>query len=99
MVYKPHLTGESSMGFALSGVGMSQNKKEQGIMKNTLKELKPFIILWLTQSLSALGSAMTGFALVIWERFGVYNVIIDYLLVCAIYFIKHFCRCGQRPLE
>lgn len=35
-------------------------------MKNTLKELKPFIILWLTQSLSALGSAMTGFALVIW---------------------------------
>ncbi len=54
------------MGFALSGVGMSQNKKEQGIMKNTLKELKPFIILWLTQSLSALGSAMTGFALVIW---------------------------------
>ena len=42
---KPHLTGESSMGFALSGVGMSQNKKEQGIMKNTLKELKPFILI------------------------------------------------------
>lgn len=38
-------------------------------MKNTLKELKLFIILWLTQSLSALGSAMTNFALVIW----VYN--------------------------
>lgn len=35
-------------------------------MKNTLKELKSFIILWLTQSLSALGSAMTNFALVIW---------------------------------
>lgn len=33
---------------------------------NTLKELKLFIILWLTQSLSALGSAMTNFALVIW---------------------------------
>ncbi|MBP3309917.1 MAG: MFS transporter, partial [Ruminococcus sp.] len=33
---------------------------------NTLKELKSFIILWLTQSLSALGSAMTNFALVIW---------------------------------
>lgn len=40
-------------------------KKEQGIMK-TLKELKYFIILWLTQSFSALGSAMTNFALVIW---------------------------------
>ncbi|MCM1055800.1 MAG: MFS transporter [Bacteroides sp.] len=35
-------------------------------MKNTLKELKTFIILWLTQSLSQLGSSMTGFALVIW---------------------------------
>lgn len=35
-------------------------------MKNTLKELKSFIILWLTQSFSALGSAMTNFALVIW---------------------------------
>ncbi len=33
---------------------------------NTLKELKNFILLWLTQSLSALGSAMTNFALVIW---------------------------------
>lgn len=33
---------------------------------NTLKELKQFIILWLTQSLSQLGSAMTNFALVIW---------------------------------
>lgn len=32
----------------------------------TLKELKYFIILWLTQSFSALGSAMTNFALVIW---------------------------------
>ncbi len=32
----------------------------------TLKELKYFIILWLTQSLSSLGSSMTGFALVIW---------------------------------
>ncbi len=33
---------------------------------NTLKELRTFIILWLTQSLSSLGSSMTGFALVIW---------------------------------
>lgn len=32
---------------------------------NELKSLKSFFILWLTQSLSALGSSMTGFALVI----------------------------------
>lgn len=35
-------------------------------MKNTFYELKGFFILWLSQSLSALGSAMTNFALVIW---------------------------------
>ena len=33
---------------------------------NALKELKLFIILLITQSLSSLGSAMTNFALVIW---------------------------------
>lgn len=33
---------------------------------NTLKELRTFIILWLTQALSSLGSSMTGCALVIW---------------------------------
>ena len=32
----------------------------------TLKPLRPFLLLWSTQSLSALGSGMTSFALVIW---------------------------------
>lgn len=35
-------------------------------MKEALKELKYFLILWLTQSFSALGSSMTNFALVLW---------------------------------
>ena len=35
-------------------------------MKKTYQELKPFLILWSTQSLSQLGSAMTGFALTLW---------------------------------
>lgn len=41
-------------------------------MKNSIKELKTFIILWSTQSLSQLGSAMTNFALTLWlyERTG-----------------------------
>lgn len=30
-------------------------------------KLRPFLILWATQSLSSLGSAMTSFALVIWS--------------------------------
>ncbi len=40
--------------------------------KQTFGELKQFLLLWLTQSFSALGSAMTNFALVIWlyERTG-----------------------------
>lgn len=35
-------------------------------MKNIFYDLRSFVILWLTQSFSALGSAMTNFALVIW---------------------------------
>ena len=35
-------------------------------MKNRKKVLKEFYILWSTQSLSQLGSAMTGFALTLW---------------------------------
>ncbi len=35
-------------------------------MKNNYKELKTFLILWSTQSLSQLGSAMTSFALTLW---------------------------------
>lgn len=35
-------------------------------MKNTIKELKSFFILWATQSFSSLGSSMTNFALIIW---------------------------------
>ena len=36
-------------------------------IKNTIKELKTFILLWITQTFSMLGSSMTGFALVIWS--------------------------------
>ncbi len=35
--------------------------------KNSVKELRSFIILWSTQSLSALGSSMTSYGLVIWS--------------------------------
>lgn len=35
-------------------------------MKDTIKELKTFIVLWSTQSLSQLGSTMTNFALTLW---------------------------------
>lgn len=35
-------------------------------MKNKYKQLKPYLLLWSTQSLSTLGSGMTGYALVLW---------------------------------
>jgi len=36
-------------------------------LKQTINDLKHFLILWSTQSLSSLGSSMTNFALVIWS--------------------------------
>lgn len=36
-------------------------------LKTNIRELRTFLILWITQSFSALGSAMTSFALVIWS--------------------------------
>jgi MFS family permease len=36
-------------------------------IKSFIKELHNFLILWLTQSFSALGSSMTNFALIIWS--------------------------------
>ncbi len=41
-------------------------------MKNSIRELRAFLILWPTQALSQLGSAMTSFALTLWlyERTG-----------------------------
>ena len=35
-------------------------------MKKEYIHLRPYLLLWSTQSLSGLGSAMTNFALVIW---------------------------------
>lgn len=36
-------------------------------IRNSIRELRTFLILWITQSFSELGSAMTNFALVIWS--------------------------------
>ena len=36
-------------------------------IRENLLELRAFLILWVTQSLSELGSAMTGFALIVWS--------------------------------
>ena len=35
-------------------------------MKTEYKQLKPYLLLWGTQTLSALGSGMTSYALVLW---------------------------------
>lgn len=37
------------------------------LLKNIIRDLHSFLILWLTQSLSELGSSMTNFSLIIWS--------------------------------
>ncbi|MBP3655740.1 MAG: MFS transporter [Clostridia bacterium] len=37
------------------------------LTKDNLRELRSFLILWATQALSSLGSAMTSFALIVWS--------------------------------
>ena len=34
---------------------------------NDLKEMRSYLLLWFTQMISGLGSAMTAYALVIWS--------------------------------
>lgn len=44
-----------------------EHTKNIGNLKNTIQEMRTFLLLWLTQSFSGLGSAMTSYALVIWS--------------------------------
>ncbi len=65
-------------------------------LKFTFHELKSFLLLWSTQSLSTLGSSMTNFALVIWslsgEGVGAYDRSAVRLLLCALCADEYFCR-------
>ncbi len=57
-------------------------------MKNfytKLKEMKAFLLLWLTQSFSALGSAMTAYALVIWSYSQEGSALVTALLMVCSY--------------
>ena len=72
-------------------------------MKNLITDLKTFLILWSTQSLSQLGSSMTGFALtsvvVSEDRIRTPNSSSVHLFLCPLCCYKYLCRCFQRPLE
>ena len=59
--------------------------------KVLIRELRGFLILWLTQSFSALGSAMTNFALIVWSYQAQGS--------CALCCDEHFRRRSERPLE
>lgn len=54
-------------------------------LKTTIKELRSFLILWLSQSLSALGSSMTNFALIIWSYQEHESALITALLTVCTY--------------
>lgn len=72
-------------------------------MKKTIHELKDFLILWSTQSISQLGSSMTSYALTLWlyEQTGsslstAALTICSY--ACALCAYEHPCRGFDRPL-
>lgn len=54
-------------------------------IKNTLLEMKMFLLLWITQSISGLGSAMTSYSLVIWSYTQKGSALITALLMITSY--------------
>ncbi len=54
-------------------------------LKNTLWEMKTFLLLWITQSFSGLGSAMTSYALVIWSYTQRGSALVTSLLMVSSY--------------
>ena len=44
--------------------GMGKNMKQ---LLTDLRDMRSYLLLWLTQAVSQLGSAMTAYALVIWS--------------------------------
>ena len=46
---------------------IKRSKVNMKILKTFTGELRRFLVLWSTQSLSALGSSMTNFALIVWS--------------------------------
>lgn len=71
-------------------------------MKQSIKELKTFFVLWSTQSLSQLGSAMTSFALALWLYGETGSALADgaafRLLLRALCGDERFRRGPQRPV-
>lgn len=68
-------------------------------MKKEYKSLRPYLLLWSTQSLSTLGSAMTSYALVLWLYLKNGSALQTALLsVCSLRTIcadEHLCRRPQ----
>ena len=69
--------------------------------QNIFSGLRDFIILWSSQAVSTLGTAMTSFALIVWvyEQKGTassYHVV-D-LFACPVYFVQLYRRDARRPL-
>lgn len=63
---EPLLRISSDFASDLKNKKNNRSKEMKLIKKNALFELKDFLILWSTQSVSQLGSSLTGFALTLW---------------------------------
>ena len=60
------------------------NMKIKSLM-NTLREMRAFLLLWLTQTFSGLGSAMTSYALVLWSYEQEGSALVTALLMVSSY--------------
>ena len=54
-------------------------------LKTTLREMRAFLLLWLTQTFSGLGSAMTSYALVLWSYEQEGSALVTALLMVSSY--------------
>lgn len=60
-------------------------KKQISACFTPLREMREFLILWVTQTFSALGSAMTGYALVLWSYEQQGSALVTALLMVSSY--------------
>lgn len=69
---------------------------------NTLREMRTFLILWVTQAFSGLGSAVTSYALVVWSYTKEGSALVTAGLMisshCALCGVLHLRRSAERSL-
>lgn len=67
--------------------------------KKTIYEMRSFLLLWITQAFSGLGSALTSYALVLWSYTQEGSALLTAMLMVCSYAPYVICSIIQRPME